>query len=149
MKIGAHVSTAGGISKAVARGVEIGCETIQIFGSSPQGWAFKPVPDTEVQAFRREVADAGMGPVFLHAIYLINLGTPDAAHLERGIQSLINYMELTADIGAQGVIFHPGSHKRAGYEAMLSETVDTIKKVLDAYPRRGSTHPTTAITYLP
>ena len=75
-----------------------------------------------------------MGPVFLHAIYLINLGTPDAAHLERGIQSLINYMELAADIGAQGVIFHPGSHKRAGYEAMLSQTVDTIKKVLDASP---------------
>ena len=44
MKIGAHVSTAGGLSKAVGRGLEIGCEAIQIFGSSPQGWAFKPVP---------------------------------------------------------------------------------------------------------
>lgn len=134
MKIGAHVSTAGGISNAVARGAEIGCETIQIFGSSPQGWAFKPVPEAEVEAFRREAAAAGMGPVFLHAIYLINLGTPDGAHLEKGVQSLTNYMKLAAEIGAQGVIFHPGSHKGAGYEGILSQTVDAIKRVLDASP---------------
>ena len=74
MKIGAHVSTAGGISNAVARGQEIGCEAIQIFGSSPQSWAFKPVPGEQIELFRQGTADAGMGPVFLHAIYLINLG---------------------------------------------------------------------------
>ena len=72
--------------------------------------------------------------MFLHAIYLIHLRTPGGAHLERGIQSLINYMELAVDIGAQGVIFHPGSHKRAGYEAMLSQTVDAIEQGLDASP---------------
>ena len=68
MKIGAHVSTSGGISKAVARGQEIGCETIQIFGSSPQSWAFKPVPGEQIELFKQGLADAGMGPVFLHAI---------------------------------------------------------------------------------
>ena len=56
MKIGAHVSTSGGISKAPARGREIGCEAIQIFGSSPQGWAFKAVPDQEVESFRQGAA---------------------------------------------------------------------------------------------
>ena len=108
MKIGAHVSTAGGISKAVERGAEIGCETIQIFGSSPQSWAFKPVPDTEVEAFRQQAVDIGLGPVFLHAIYLINLGTSDQVNLEKGIDSLVNYMTLAADIDAAGIIFHPG-----------------------------------------
>jgi len=134
MKIGAHVSTAGGISKAVARGMEIGCETIQIFGSAPQAWAFKPVPEAEIDTFRRELADADMGPVFLHAIYLINLGTPDGPNLEKGVQSLINYMTLAADIGAEGVIFHPGSHRGVGFEAILPQTVTAIQRVLENSP---------------
>ena len=134
MKIGAHVSTAGGISKAVGRGVEIGCETIQIFGSSPQGWAFKPTSGDEVEAFRQSVAEAGMGPVFLHAIYLINLGTPKEDILEKGVQSLINYMGLASDIGATGVIVHPGSHGGAGYEAVFPQTVSSIQRVLEHSP---------------
>ena len=134
MKIGAHVSTAGGLSKAVGRGVDIGCETIQIFGSSPQSWAFKPVPDKEIDAFREQSAQAGMGPAFLHAIYLINMGTADQAHLGKGIQSLVNYMTLAAEIGAGGVIFHPGSHKGAGYEAIVDQAVESIKKVLADSP---------------
>ena len=134
MKIGAHVSTAGGISKAVGRGLEIGCETIQVFGSSPQGWAFKPISGEEVEAFRLSVAEAGMGPVFLHAIYLINLGTPKEDILQKGVQSLINYMGLASDIGAAGVIFHPGSHGGAGYEAIFPQTVSSIHRVLEHSP---------------
>ena len=63
MLIGAHVSTAGGISKAVARGTEIGCEALQIFGSSPQGWAFKPIPGTEIESFRQQAAESSIGSV--------------------------------------------------------------------------------------
>ncbi len=134
MKIGAHVSSAGGISKAVDRGAEIGCETIQIFGSSPQGWAFKPVPEAEISAFRQKTAETGIGPAFLHAIYLINLGTPNQDNLEKGIQSLINYMVLAAEIGAGGVIFHPGSHKGIGYEGILPQAVASIQRVLENSP---------------
>ena len=134
MKIGAHVSSAGGISKSVARAAGIGCETLQIFGSSPQGWAFKPVPEKEVEAFRTASAEAGIGPAFLHAIYLINLGTSNPANLEKGVQSLINYMNLAADIEANAVIFHPGSHKGAGYDAIFDQVVDSLKRVLDNSP---------------
>jgi deoxyribonuclease-4 len=134
MKIGAHVSTSGGISKAVARGQEIGCEAIQIFGSSPQAWAFKPVPGEQIELFKQGLADAGIGPVFLHAIYLINLGTPDKEKLKKGIDSLANYMKLAADLGATGVIFHPGSHGGRGYEAVLPQAVEAIKIVLDTAP---------------
>ena len=134
MKIGAHVSTAGGISNAVARAQEIGCETIQIFGSSPQAWAFKPVPGEQIELFKQNLAEAGIGPVFLHAIYLINLGTPNQENLQKGIDSLGNYMTLAANIGAAGVIVHPGSHGGRGFEAVLPQTVDAIKAVLDAAP---------------
>ena len=134
MKIGAHVSASGGISKAVSRGVKIGCETIQIFGSSPRSWVFKPVPDSEIDAFRRSASESRLGPVFLHAIYLINMGTADQASLAKGIDSLINYMTLAADIGAGGIIFHPGSHKGAGYDAIFEQSVESIKQVLDRSP---------------
>ena len=134
MKIGAHVSMSGGISKAVVRGQDIGCEAIQIFGSSPQTWAFKPVPGEQIELFKQGLADAGIGPVFLHAIYLINLGTPDKEKLKKGIDSLANYMKLAADLGATGVIFHPGSHGGRGYEAILPQTVEAIKIVLDTAP---------------
>jgi deoxyribonuclease-4 len=134
MKIGAHVSTSGGISKAVVRGQKIGCEAIQIFGSSPQTWAFKPVPGEQIELFKQGLADAGIGPVFIHAIYLINLGTPDKEKLKKGIDSLANYMKLAADLGATGVIFHPGSHGGRGYEAVLPQTVEAIKIVLDTAP---------------
>ena len=134
MKIGAHVSTAGGISNAVGRAKEIGCEAIQIFGSSPQTWAFKPAPGEQIESFKQGLAEAGIGPVFLHAIYLINLVTPNEDSLKKGIDSLIKYMNLAADIGAAGVIFHPGSHGGRGYEAVLPQIVDAIKTVLDASP---------------
>ena len=111
MRLGAHVSTAGGLDKAIDRGVEIGCEAIQIFGSSPQGWAFKPVPEAQTSAFRNKASEAGISPVYFHAIYLINLGTSNQENLEKGITSLVNYMELAAEVGAEGVVFHPGSHR--------------------------------------
>ena len=134
MKLGAHVSTVGGLDKAIDRGVEIGCETIQIFGSSPQGWAFKPVPEALTRAFREKAQDAGISPVFFHAIYLINLGTSDPSSLEKGIESLINYMKLAAEVEAGGIIFHPGSHKGAGYEAIFEQTVASIERVLENSP---------------
>ena len=134
MKIGAHVSTAGGISNAVGRAKKNGCEAIQIFGSSPQTWGFKAVPGEQIELFKQSIADAGIGPVFLHAIYLINLGTPNEDSLKKGINSLIKYMNLAADIGAADVIFHPGSHGGREYDAVLPQTVDAIKTVLDASP---------------
>ena len=134
MKIGAHVSTAGGISNAVARGQEIGCEAIQIFGSSPQAWAFKPVSGEQIERFKQGLINAGIGSVFLHAIYLINLGTPSEETLQKGIDSLINYMNLAADIGADGVIVHPGSHGGRGFEAVLPQAAEAIKTVLDTAP---------------
>ena len=134
MKIGAHVSTSGGIENAVDRGIEIGCETIQIFGSSPQSWSFKTVPVENLVAFKSKAKEAGIGPIFLHCIYLINLGNPDPVKVEKGIGSLVNYMQLAVDIDAQGIIFHPGSHKGVGFDAILDQTVHSILSVLESSP---------------
>jgi deoxyribonuclease-4 len=134
MKIGAHVSTAGGIDNAIGRGSDLGCETIQIFGSSPQSWFFKPVPEENIQAFKDQAREAGLGPVFFHCIYLINLGNPNPDNVNKGIKSLTNYMNLAHDIEARGIIFHPGSHKGVGFDAILKQTVDSIIEVLEDAP---------------
>ena len=135
MEIGAHVSTAGGFDKAIDRAVEIGAEAVQLFCSSPQGWAFKPVPEEAVAAFRRKAGENNIGSAFLHGIYLVNLGTPDAEHLKKGIDSLTNYMHVASAMDGTGVIFHGGSHKGAGYDGVFQQTVDSLKEVLAGSPK--------------
>ena len=134
MRLGAHVSTAGGLQNAVDRAIELGAETIQFFCSSPQGWAFKPIAKEQADDFRRRSADAGIGPTFLHGIYLINLGTQSQENLRKGVESLTNYMHVASAIGGSGVIFHAGSHKGAGYEGIFGQTVDSIKEILANSP---------------
>ena len=134
MDIGAHVSPAGGLDRAIDRAVEIGAEAVQLFCSSPRGWAFKPPSDEAVTAFRQKSRDNGIGPAFLHGIYLVNLGTPDSEHLKKGVDSLTNYMHVASAMGGKGVIFHGGSHKGAGYEGVFQQTVDSFKEVLANSP---------------
>ena len=134
MRIGAHVSTAGGISKAIDRAEEIGAETVQIFCSPPQGWAYKPPSEEEVIAFRGRSEETGIGPAFLHGIYLMNFGSPDPELVAKSKGALANYMECAAQIGAEGVIFHSGSHKGQGFEAVLPQTVAALREVLVGAP---------------
>ena len=135
MRLGAHVSTAGGLDRAVDRAVDIGAEALQCFCSSPQGWAFKPIPEAQALAFRQKAQAAGVGPAFLHGVYLVNLGTANQENLSKGMASLINYMQVASAIGAAGVIFHGGSHKGAGYDAIFQQTVDSLKAVLAGSPQ--------------
>ena len=135
MRIGAHVSTAGGFDKAVDRAIELGAETLQCFCSSPQGWAFKPIPEELTSAFRQKAEAAGIGPAFLHGIYLVNMGTANEENLRKGIDSLTNYMHVASTMGGAGVIFHAGSHKGLGYEAIFQQTVHSFSEVLANSPQ--------------
>ena len=134
MKLGAHVSTAGGLSKAIDRAQEMGAETAQIFVSSPRGWAFKPISEDAVTAFRDKAAATGIGPVFFHAIYLISLAAPTEDHLAKSEKALTDYMQAAGALGASGVIFHAGSHKGAGFERVFDQAVRTMDRVLSASP---------------
>ena len=130
MELGAHVSAAGGVDKAVGRAVEIGAEAIQTFAASPRVWAFKPIADDKAAAYRGKAAEAGIKSTFLHGSYLVNIGgKPD--HVEKSVASLTNHMGAAAQIGAQGVIFHSGSHKGVGFDAVLDQAGVALKQVLD------------------
>ena len=134
MKVGAHVSSAGGLDKAIDRGQEMGAETIQIFVSSPQGWAFKPIAPAVIEKFNAKAAQSGIGPNFLHCIYLVSLGAPTEEHLQKSVGALTNYMQAAGEIGASGVIFHTGSHRGAGYDAVFDQAVGAMQEVLKASP---------------
>ena len=133
MKLGAHVSAAGGLDKAIDRALAIGAETIQVFASSPRGWAFKPPSEEIVAAYREKALAADISPVFLHGIYLVNVGgSPDL--VEKSVGSLANHMNVASRMGAAGVIFHGGSHKGVGFEGILSQASTALQQVLSNSP---------------
>ncbi|MSQ14386.1 MAG: deoxyribonuclease IV [Dehalococcoidia bacterium] len=134
MRIGAHVSAAGGISKAIDRAADLGAETIQIFASAPQAWAAKPHAEKETESFKAKAAERGVFPTFIHGVYLTNLATENPENLVKGVSSLIFSLRTAGQIGAAGVIFHVGSHKGVGLDVVLAQIVDSFHKVLDGAP---------------
>ena len=134
MLIGAHVSTAGGVSKAVARGQDIGAECIQVFASSPRMWAAKKPPAKEITAFREAAAAAELGPTVIHGKYLLGLGSPVPELVDKSVTALISDVQTAHLLGALGVIFHPASHKGRGFEDSLIPFTDALKRVLDETP---------------
>jgi deoxyribonuclease-4 len=134
MLIGAHVSTAGGASKAIARAEEIGAECMQVFASSPRAWKVPPLAESEAEKFRAEARRAGMGPTVVHGKYLCAIGSPDAELVDKSIEALTSELRIADLIGALGVIFHPASHRGQGFDAALPQFTDAIKRILDDVP---------------
>ena len=133
MKLGAHVSTAGGLHTAFRRAANMEAETIQIFASSPRAWKFRELKPDIVTKFREESESAGIAPVFIHGSYLVNIGgSPE--QLDKSVACLVQNMEVAAEIGAEGVVFHAGSHKGKGFEAVIGSATDSLKRVLDDSP---------------
>lgn len=130
MLIGGHVSTRGGLDKAVDNAVAIGAEVIQTHPSPPQMWKPLRIDDPVVTSYRAKATAAGLRQHWFHAIYLVNLATDDPAMLEKSIASLVHYLDLAQRIGADGVIFHPGSHKGAGFDTSLGQMAGAMREVL-------------------
>ena len=134
MQIGAHVSTAKSADRAIDRAVEIGAEAVQVFVSPPQSWGFKPLDEKIAADFKIKAREYNMGPTVFHAIYLVSLGSDDDALIDRGKSSLKKYMNAAADLDALGVIFHLGSHKGKGFDAVKAKVAEGIRDVLSESP---------------
>jgi deoxyribonuclease-4 len=130
MLIGGHVSTRGGIDKAPGNAAAIGAEVIQTHPSPPQTWRRLTVDDGMVASYKAKAETSGVQQHWFHAVYLLNLATTSDTLLKQSIGSLVYYMELAERIGADGVVFHPGSHKGAGFEPMLPQMAGAIQEVL-------------------
>ncbi len=120
MLFGAHVSAAGGISKAIDRIEEIGGDAVQVFTQSPRMWKPTEHSPEELERFRERRGQAGIQAVSCHALYLVNLASRDNAVRANSLTALRATMETARGIGADAVVFHVGSHLGYGFdEAVL------------------------------
>ncbi|MGO9447317.1 MAG: deoxyribonuclease IV [Solirubrobacteraceae bacterium] len=130
MLIGAHVSPAGGLPKAVERGVERGCEAIQIFNQSPRMWRPTAYTEEDFAAFRAAMDDSPIEAVLIHAVYLLNCASEDADIRAKSLESLTHSLRVGQAIGAAGVVLHPGSAKTGHVGEAIARAGETIAQAL-------------------
>jgi deoxyribonuclease-4 len=131
VQIGAHVSSSGGIDTAIDRAAAIGAESVQVFTQSPRTWRPTNHAQKSFERFRQKRSEAGIGGVVCHALYLCNLAAPDDAIYEKSVRAMLNTMEVACGIGADGVVFHVGSHLGSGLEIGLERVLPAMELVLD------------------
>jgi deoxyribonuclease-4 len=128
---GAHVSTAGGIWTAVDRAEAIGCDAVQIFTQSPRAWRPTNHTDESLALFRERRAAVGLGAVVCHALYLLNLASPDDALYDRSLESLLHTIGIAVAIEADAVVLHVGSHLGSGFETGLERAAPALERALE------------------
>ncbi len=130
MRIGGHVSIAGGLHKAVERQLAIGGNCGQMFFSGPSAWRASSPAEEDVEAFRATAGAGDIAPWIVHAIYLINLASEDERIWHGSIRSLQAYRALGVRAGVLGIVVHTGSHRGAGLETVLPRVVAGLEAVL-------------------
>jgi deoxyribonuclease-4 len=130
MLIGAHVSPAGGLPKAIERGVERGCRAIQIFNQSPRMWRPNVHGDEDVAAFRDAMDASPIDAVLIHGVYLLNCASEDPDIRAKSVTSLIESLRVGEQIGAGGVVLHPGSAKSGDVPSAIARAGATIREAL-------------------
>jgi deoxyribonuclease IV len=134
MKIGAHISAAGGISNVPRRAKEIGAECVQIFAGSPRRYDIFFPKEEELKKYKEEVEKNKISPVYIHASYLLNLASEDTTLIEKSIENLKKTMQFSFLIKADGVVYHPGSPKGKDKEEAIEREILNIIKILKETP---------------
>jgi deoxyribonuclease-4 len=131
---GGHVS--GGVKAAPERAAAIGADALQLFVQSPRAWRFPDHDPSVLGSFPDRAGEAGIKAVFAHAIYLVNLATPNEEHYRKSVDTMKRTMETACAIDADGVVFHVGSHLGAGFEAGLERAAPALAEVLERCSER-------------
>jgi deoxyribonuclease-4 len=132
LPLGAQMSIAGGVDRAVDRAVAAGCRALQIFTRSSRQWRARPLPAAEIEAFRRKLRDHRIGPVVAHNSYLVNLASPEPARWRRSVAAMVEELERCEALGVPALVAHPGAHLGAGPEAGIAR----VARALDEIERR-------------
>ena len=131
MLFGAHVSAAGGISKAIDRIEVIGGDAVQVFTQSPRMWKPTEHSPEELERFRERRGQAGIQAVSCHALYLVNLASHDDAVRANSLTALRATMETARGIGADAVVFHVGSHLGYGFDDAVEVVAPALHELLE------------------
>jgi deoxyribonuclease-4 len=129
-ELGAHMSIAGGLFRALERGREVGCHAVQIFLKNQRQWAAKPLAADEIRAFGTARRATAIRHVFAHSSYLINLGNPDPALWSHAVAAFTDELERAEALGLSSVVIHPGSHMGAGIETGLARVTAALDESL-------------------
>src|SRR5436190_18045526 len=132
VRLVAHVS-GGGLKGIPGKAVTIGCEGIQIFASSPQMWRPPSCKPAEAAAFRAACAEAGLGPIAVHAIYLVNPASESDEHRAKTVTSLVATLRASEMLGASVVVTHLGSSKGTPKAEALARSCRTFAEILEQY----------------
>jgi deoxyribonuclease-4 len=135
LRIGAHMSVAGGVSKAVERAIVHGCEALQIFTKNANQWLGKPLDRAEIKLFRQRIEQTGITPVVSHASYLINLATTFPVLRNQSIAAFIDEIDRAEALGLLGVVIHPGTCTAGPDDEALRRIADAIRVAFKARPR--------------
>jgi len=133
--IGAHVSPAGGLWKAVERGVEVDAASIQIFNQSPRMWKPTGYTEEDFARFREARAASPIKAVLIHAVYLINCASDDPEIRQKSLASLTHSLRVGDAIEATGVVLHPGSAKTGHVGEAIARAGEVIGEALAASER--------------
>jgi len=135
VRIGSHVSIAGGMDKAPLRGHLVGCDTIQVFTKSNRQWRAKRLSEHEVAGFKANLAATNIGPVVAHDSYLVNLAAPRRAVWEQSVTAFRVEMERAERLGIPFLVTHPGSHAGAGEAEGMRRVAEAVNKLHACLPR--------------
>lgn len=133
-RLGAHMSIAGGLPRAVDRARAHGCEALQIFTKSANQWRARPLPPEEIAQFRRSVAASGIRPVVAHNSYLINIATTAPALRAQSVAALAEEIDRAEALGLMGLVMHPGSYTTGDEAAGLRLIADALRILLTERP---------------
>lgn len=139
MKFGAHMSIAGGVSKALDRAASINCEVVQIFVKNNMQWFGKKYSKEEILEFNKKRESLGFYAVFGHTGYLINIASPQKQTRQKSIKSLVQEIELAASISLPFLVLHPGSTLGENEETGIKNAVLSLNEVFERthdYPVR-------------
>jgi deoxyribonuclease-4 len=128
------MSIRGGLDKAIERGQSIGCQTIQLFLRNSSRWRANPRTPEELALYQEVLAQSGIAPVVAHAIYLINLASPDDAVLTNSIAAFDEELARCHEAGIPYLVLHPGSHRGSGLDQGIARIAEHINRAYDTHP---------------
>lgn len=129
MNFGAHMSAAGGVDQAFARGEAAGCRTLQLFTKNERQWRAKPLAPETIAQFHAEASRSGLAPLLSHASYLINLATPGDELWEQSIEAFADELDRCAQLGIPYLVVHPGAHTGSGMDAGIKRVATALDRL--------------------
>ena len=134
LRLGAHMSIAGGVEKAIERGASVGCETIQLFTKNNNQWRAHELTPAQIERFQALRAELDIHPIFAHDSYLINLASPDDELWQKSVDAFTIELERCEVLELAGLVMHPGSHVGSGEAAGIQRVADGLSEAFRRLP---------------